>query len=822
MATTRTDRPSRPDRPDALGFPDRALRIVLLVVVVAVAAGLFALALLPTFGTAGRGVQRFADRLNAIGTDIEIRLPKVPERSTIYAADGSVLATLFLEENRKWTPLGRVNDVTRQAVLAIEDARFYDHSGLDYRGIIRALFRNVRSGEILQGASTLTQQLARNAFEDIGKERTLERKIAEARVAMRLEEEHSKDEILEFYLNEVYFGRSVFGVGTAAEFYFGKSASKLTLPEAATLAGLIAAPERFSPVVNPEAALERRNIVINRMADIGYISEEEAAQARSSPLELNQRVPTSRQKFPFFVEFVKREILDLANKAFNPLGKTLRQRQRALFQGGLKIYTTLEPELQRAGEEIANRHLPDPGDPENAIASVDAKTGAVRALVVSEKFRQSQVNLATGQGGSGRQAGSAFKPFTLVAAFEQGIPPEALYNGSSGQIVNCTPYGPSDYRAVNADGSARGFINLWEATRGSVNAVFVQLAVDAGPNNVVEAANRMGIQSALPEVCSITLGTGEVSPLEMASAYQTLANEGVHCRPFGIRRVEDRNGKAVVKQKKGSCKEVVDPAIANLTVNLLRGVVTGGTGTRAALPNWPVFGKTGSTNNLADAWFAGCTRQICTSSWVGHPEGLIAMSNVHGVRVFGGTFPAQIWHDFMMIAMRGRPAEAFPGVPSIAWPVAKVPDVIGLPQEEAQRILGQAGFSVLVERVPSLEEEGIVVGQSHGGGSEVTKGTRITISVSNGRAPKVKVPNVIGMTEGKAIQTLQKAGLSVNVSSAPTSDQAQGGLVAAQSPGAGVKAKAGATVSITVLEFKKPKEKPPPSPAPSPIPTPTA
>lgn len=815
---------------------DGGLKLVLLIFVIGLGAGMFALALLPAVGAAGRTVQRFSDEFTRLGADVELTFPRFPERSTIYAADGSVLATVFLDENRKVVRLRRMGDLARKAVLAIEDERFYDHPGLDYRSILRAVVANVTTGEIQQGASTITQQLARNAFgisvcgeqgqrpSDPCTERTLARKIAEARVAMRLEEEYSKEEILELYLNDVYFGRGVYGIGTAAQFYFSKPPKKLALHEAALLAGLIAAPEQFTPVNNRAAALERRNVVLGRMADAGFITPQEAQEARETKLGLAVRDPTERQRAPFFLQYLKNQIL--SDERF---GKTFKARQRTLFQGGLKIHTTIEPKLQRAGLETARRWLPDAEDPESAIASIEASTGAIRALVSSQNFDQSQVNLATGQGGTGRQAGSAFKPFTLVAAFEKGIPPAKVYNGASGQEVDCGPGNPP-YRVVNADGGG-GKMDLWSATQRSVNAVFVQLSVDAGLENVVEVANRMGIDSELLPVCSLTLGTNEVTPLEMASAFATLANGGKHCEPFAIQRVLDRRGKPLEgfpKKPKPRCKQVVEPEIAALTVNMLENVVGGGTGTRANLGTWPVFGKTGTTNDYGDAWFVGCTVQVCTSSWVGHEKGRISMSSVNGFSpVYGGTIPALIWHDFMLQAMQGLPAQSFPPTPQIRWPTVRVPDVVGRPVGEAERVLGEAGFAAVVEEVPSKEPAGTVVGQSPRGGARVTLGTTVNLQVSTGKAPRTKVPDVVGMTEPQAKAALRNAGFAISVSYEKTNHENQNGIVAAQSPGAGSRAKEGSTVTISVLRYEKDKgggedeEKPPkPSPSPSPSPTP--
>ncbi len=705
-----------------------ALRAVGLVIVLAFGAVIFALLLLGPVGAAGQAVLKVADRFNRVAEDVDLAFPRIPERSTIYARDGSVLATLYLDENRKIVRLNQVNPVAINAVLAIEDAKFWEHPGLDVQGILRALLRNIRAGEIEQGASTITQQLARNVFTTIGTEETLARKVHEARVAMRLEEEYSKEEILELYLNEVYFGRGVYGIGTAAEYYFGTKARNLSLPQAAMLAGLISSPETYSPVNDENAAITRRNLVIARMGSLGMVTPEEAAAAMAAPLGLNiTAVGNENARFPFFVEYLKAEIL--SDKRF---GRTERARIKTLFQGGLKIYTTLEPGLQRAGERIVARRFPDARGPQSAIAAVDTATGAVKALVGGRNFEESQVNLATGQGGSGRQSGSAFKPFTLVAAFEQGIPLGKMYKAASGQYVRCGQYG-GRYQVFNAgDGGGTGYIDMPTATQNSVNAYFVQLADEVGPPKIVEVAGRMGIRSPLEPVCSITLGTFEVTPLEMASAFGTLANHGVHCRPFAITRVEGRR-KVLLRQKTGRCEQVVDRRIADDVAGLLRLVVSGGTGTAANLGTWPVFGKTGTTNDSADVWFAGCTVQVCAATWVGHPEARVPMPGA-----YGGTVAAPVWHDFMLMAMQGLPARPLPGVPQPQ--AAPVPNVVGLSSAEAIHVLVEAHFTPVTESVPGGKPADVVVAQSPAAGSSVVEGSQVVVMVSNGKAPPEPPP----------------------------------------------------------------------------------
>ena len=779
---------------------DQIIRVVLAAAVVAGAGGLFALAWLPTVGSAGRVVQRFSAHFNAIGTVDDLAFPQFRERSTIYASDGSILATLYLVENRKVVRLKQVNEVTRRAVLAIEDTKFYDHRGLDYQGIVRALVANVQAGDIAQGASTITQQLVRNVFPQniVGKEETLERKIREARLAVRIEQEYSKDEILELYLNEVYFGRGVYGIGTAAEYYFSKKAKQLTLPEAALLAGLIAAPERYSPVNDKQAALERRNQVIERMLDVGWITAEEAVEAKGRPVGLKRNHVILKTREPYFVEYVKQQIL-----ADTRFGKTFRARKRALFQGGLKIYTTLDPRLQRAGVGAIKRHLPNRNDPQGAIASVDVETGAIRALVGGRSFKESQVNLATGQGGTGRQSGSAFKPFTLAAAFLDGMPAGKVYDSTNGQVVDCgSGYPP--YRVFNADGGGQGYVNLWTATENSINAVFVQLASDVGHARVVDVARRMGIGSQLDSVCSLTLGTEEVTPLEMASAYTTLANQGVHCATFGIRKVLDRDGKVIVHNKHGKCRQVIPAKVANLVVAMLQRVVCCGTGTAANLGRWPVFGKTGTTNDYGDAWFVGCARQRCSASWVGHLRGRVPMTNVHGITVFGGTFPARIWHDFMVPAMRGLPSLGFPPPPPPQY--ALVPSVLGKKLDRAEKVLAKANFTAEAERVNSTEPTGTVVAQSPAGGSRVQAGGLVTLRVSNGIPPKVVVPKVVGLSLQRARQRLLSAGFTVVVRRESTSKESEHGVVFEQTPRPGKKVKEGTRVVITAWRYREPDQ----------------
>ncbi|MDQ3991045.1 MAG: PBP1A family penicillin-binding protein [Actinomycetota bacterium] len=823
MATRRVDASRRKTRTPATGregpIPNLVFRLVLFVGVMVSASLLFALALLAPVGAAGAAADRFSQQFQSMGDDVDLVCCDFPERSTIYGGDPDdpvELAKIYETENRRVARLKLIPEVTRNAVLAIEDARFYEHSGVDTQSMLRALLRNLVSGEIEQGASTITQQLVRNAFESVGTERTVARKIEEARMAIRLEQKYSKDRILEFYLNEVYFGRGVYGIATAAEHYFGKGPQRLTLAESALLAGLIQSPETYSPLNDRDAARARRDVVIRRMLELEWITRAEADEALRAKIDLSPERRASpradKSKAPFFVRYITRQLL-----RDERLGSTYELRQKRLFQGGLKIYTTFDPSLDELGRNAISEHLPSADDPEAAIAAVDTRTGAIKALVGGRDFNKSQVNLATGEGGTGRQPGSAFKMFTLAAAFENGIPAGKVYDSAPGDVDCGEGYG--DYDVVNAgDSSGSGFVNLTTGTQNSINAVFVRLASDVGHAKVLETAKRLGIKSDLePPVCSLTLGTKEVTPLEMASAYATIANDGVYCKPFAVARVVNRHGRELLNQEKGRCgqkKMGTDPKVAAQVIAMLQRVVCCGTGQAADLGSWPVFGKTGTTNDSGNAWFTGCTAQICTATWVGHTEGNVPMRNVHGITVYGGTFPARIWHDFMMTAMQGLPAVGFPDPPPPE--TAKVPDVTGKPEEEAVKILAEANFTAVAEPKDAVEPEGTVVAQDPAGGSEVPAGSMVKIGVSTGSPPERKIPDVIGLSQAAARARLEARGFAVAVHAQPIDRKDLHRVVFDQRPRHGGKALEGTTVTILVYEYAKPEPAPSPQPAPSP------
>ena len=462
-------------RDDPLRLSDRGLRFLLMGIVIMLAGAILALALTPAARAAGNATKRFTDQFTNLAPG-DLLFPRFPERSTIYARDGSVLATLYLDENRKVVRLDEIAPILRDAVIAIEDDGFFEHGALDVEGIVRAAFANLKAGEVTEGGSTITQQLVKTIF--TSGERTFARKLEEARLAFRLEKEYSKDEILELYLNEVYMGRSVNGVQAASEFYFAKDAAQLDLSEAALLAGLIAAPEAFNPITEPEAALERRNLVLNRMRALGVITDAEAEEAKASPIVLSDKERTTNRpgKAAYFVEYIRNAIL--SDPTF---GRTLALRKHALYQGGLRIHTTLDPKWLGYAKDAVKGVLPLPEDPQSAVVTVDSTNGAIRTLLGGTDFQAQKFDLAT-QGK--RQPGSAFKAFTLVAALEQGVPRGKVYNMKSpATITNSVCSGPDGlWQPHNAEGGSEDrFINMDEATSHSVNMYFAQLISDIDP-----------------------------------------------------------------------------------------------------------------------------------------------------------------------------------------------------------------------------------------------------------------------------------------------------------------------------------------------------
>jgi len=561
---------------------------------------------------------------------------KPPQTSVVYAADGTVLAEWHGEQDRTIVAFDEIPKTMRDAVVAIEDQRFYTHTGVDSQAIIRALKVNAESGAYRQGGSTITQQVVKLLFTE--GERTLSRKVREALMAYQLETKADKGQLLETYLNLVYFGQGSYGVESASQRYFGKPASALTLPESAMLAGIIKSPTRYSPTQDIEAATQRRNVVLSKMYELGYISgaEKHDAEVADVVLAPPAEIP---EIAPYFVEYVKQGLLD-------ELGSEL------VFQGGLRVYTTLEPSMQKSAEESAHKFLPTKSDPEVSLVCLDFANGDILAMVGGRDFKADQFNLAA-QGR--RQPGSAFKPFVLVTALDQGIRPNAVFSAAPYSVeVTDGVWSVQNYENEVTSGS----MTLSAATNWSVNAVYARLIMKVKPENVVKTAVAMGITTPLEPNPAIALGGLKygVSPLEMASAYGTIASGGLHRTPRGIASVTDGAGKVIYEPESTELR-AIDAGTAKTAGLMLHDVIEQGTGQAARIDTWAA-GKTGTTQAYRDAWFVGYSSGLCTAVWVGHPEGQISMTNVHGIRVTGGSFPARIWQRFMLNSLRSREATA--------------------------------------------------------------------------------------------------------------------------------------------------------------------
>ncbi|MBW3573990.1 MAG: PBP1A family penicillin-binding protein [Actinobacteria bacterium] len=587
----------------------------------------------------------------------EIDLNPLSQRSVVLANDGSLLAVLHREENRKSVPLAEVPRAVIDTVLAVEDAAFYEHGGMDLRATARALVSNVSAGDIVQGGSTVTQQLVKNAL--LTPKQDLSRKVEEAVLALRLEDQMTKDQILQRYLNTVYFGNGAYGVQAAAEIYFGVDVGQLGHAEAALLAGLIRNPIGYDPFLYPELAADRRDVVLDRLVAVGQIDDRAAELIRAQP------VPTERRNLDllpkpkdYFVEEVTQRLLKDPR-----IGEDDAARYNALFKGGLTITTTLDPRLQTLAEEAVTSVVPDPTGPFTAsVVSVDPASGAVRAMVGGRGFETDKFNIATQ--GAGQQPGSSFKPFVLATAVEQGISTNATIDGRGPCRVPNPGGTPDPYEVENFEGSAGGVVSLADATRNSVNCAYARLGLIVGLDKVAETTERLGITTPLPsDRPSMSLGSLEVLPIDMAGAYATFAADGVHHEPYLVEEVLDRNGERLF-QTTPEGEQVISVDTARLTTEVLEGVVSGGTATRARFADRrPAAGKTGTTSDYADAWFVGYVPQLSTAVWMGSPEGNIQMRNVGGVRVTGGSYPARIWQAYMGPALAGQPVVPFPDAP---------------------------------------------------------------------------------------------------------------------------------------------------------------
>ena len=594
-------------------------------------------------------------------------LSTLAQRSYIFAADGSVLATLHDEENREAIPLEDVPAHVVSAILAVEDAGFWVHDGVNARGMLRAFSANIDAGGVAQGGSTITQQLVK--LDLLTSDRTLDRKIQEIVLALRLERELTKEEILERYVNTVYFGNHSYGVQAAAETYFGVSAPQLNVEQAALLAGMIRNPNVYDPIDAPERTRDRRTTALDRMVDVGMITEDEALWYDNTPLptRLQQTLPRPND---YFVAEVRSQLL-----RDERLGGTAEARARAVFQGGLRVYTTFDPAAQAqaiaardANLSLTNGVFPVGIDAEGnprfgsaAIASVQPDNGAVRTMVGGPGFENYQYNLVTQ---NRRNPGSSFKTFVLATALEQGRSPEDQIDGR-GPCTFAMPSGQEPYEVTNFDGSSGDMGTLRQQTLRSSNCAYVRLGYVVGQQQAVDMAARLGVRSPMSPVPSTPLGTVDLTPLDMASAYATIANDGVYNPPYMIESVLDRDGRRIFAHEPAP-ERVLSAETSRLVTSVLVDNVRAGTGRSAAVDNGaPAAGKTGTHQNSTDAWFVGYTMDLATSVWIGGLGSQFPIT-LGGRGITGGSYPAAIWGDYMSAYQSGRPIRAFPGAPGRA------------------------------------------------------------------------------------------------------------------------------------------------------------
>jgi penicillin-binding protein 1A len=553
---------------------------------------------------------------------------------TIKAADGSILQQLGPATRQKLS-FKQIPSTLVNAFVASEDQHFYEHHGVDYQAIARALISNVVAGEVVEGGSTITQQLARIVFLD--QDRSLDRKLREALLAQKIEQELTKEQILERYLNLVYLGSGAYGVADAAWIYFSKPVQKLTLSEMAMIAGMPPAPSLYSPLVNPEYARERRNIVLHRMVNVGFITEAQMQAAIAEPLTLKPSQPRYLDsKSPYFTTYIQQQLPKYVSS-------------EDLELGGLTVETTLNPQWQELAQKTISRTISDYGPGENfgqaALASIDPRSGEIKALIGGDDFKKSQFNRATQ---AQRQPGSTFKVFVYTTAIAGGISPYRTYVDAKFVV--------DGYEPQNYGRGYRGEITIRDALISSINIVAVKTLIDVGFKPVINTAHRMGIKSELMPTYSLALGASEVNLLELTSAYGTLANKGKHVEAHAIRRILNRHGE-LIYQAKNQAEQAVDAKTAAVMTWMLQGVVQSGTGRMAQLSDRPVAGKTGTSEEGRDLWFIGYIPQLVTGIWLG---------NDNSEPTWGASSTAALtWNDFMSSIIKKMPVQQFPSLPDL-------------------------------------------------------------------------------------------------------------------------------------------------------------
>ncbi len=756
--------------------------------------------------------------LSACGSGREappLALPVNAEPSVLLDADGGVL-TVLREQNRQVVTLDRIPRSVQDAIVAIEDSRFYEHDGVDPRSVLRAAGANVEAGGVAEGGSTITQQYVKNAL--LTPERTVQRKLEEASLAVAIERAYSKEVILEQYLNTIYFGDGAYGIEAAARNYFGVPAADLTLAQSALLAGLVRAPGAYDPRTDPDAAVERRDLVLRRMVEVGRLDAAAADAAVAEPLVLAPSTRSGDQAgYPaaHFVDEVKRWLL----RESDLLGDTDAERYVNLYRGGLRITTTIDPYLQFMATAAVTGVLPDqvenPATPDAALVSIEPGTGHVVAMVGGLDYFGShpyrQVNLARG---TGRQTGSTFKPFVMAAAIEAGVPVSAQF-AAPRSVTHELPGG----EPWTVSGGALGRASMAECLVVSSNTCFSNVILDerVGGERSIEVARRLGLDDTdLDTNPAAVLGTNDVTVEDMATAYATFANDGIHVAPVYVTRIERADGTLLYAHQHRQDK-AIEPETARVMGEVMSEVVTRGTG-RAAAVDRPAAGKTGSSEENVDAWFCGYTRQFATAVWVGFAaprpdeDGVFRPVSMTPpttpIEVAGGTYPAEIWAAYTRAATAGLPPlglfdpAAIPPAtttttsPSrsealderVAPPERRaVPEVIGAAESDASASIAEAGLDVRVVRVPARGPSGTVSAQSPPPGTMVADGTTVVLEVVSGPAASGSVvPPVVGLPAAEARRRLLGAGFEVTLTAGvPTGPAVTPGTVIGSQPPAG-------------------------------------
>ncbi|MEU9705794.1 transglycosylase domain-containing protein [Streptomyces sp. NPDC047981] len=648
---------------------------------------------LPAAGALGLAAKGTVEGFDEIPSNL--KTPPLSQRTTILDSEGGTLATVY-SRDRKVVPLEKISPYMQKAIVAIEDSRFYEHGAIDLKGVLRAINRNAQSGGVAQGASTLTQQYVKNVFvEEAGDDpekvaaatqQTIGRKVRELKYAIQVEEELGKKKILENYLNITFFGQQAYGIEAASQRYFSKPAADLKLEEAAMMAGLVQSPSRYDPINDLQEATKRRNVVLQRMAEVKDISQAEADKAIAAPIKLKVKTPkngciTAVDGAGFFCDYVRKTILT------NPvLGKTVEERQKLWNLGGLTVRTTLDPRAQEAANEAAVAHVNEDDKVAASVVQVQPGSGKIlsmgqsRPYGLDQKQHQTTLNLAVGSkmGGTtyGFQTGSTFKPITAAAALEKGLSPAQSFSSpwrislpmDSFRTCAGDPSGAGNWDLQNELESEAGTWDMTSALGTSINTYFAQLEQMTGLCETVQMAKKMGYErelgKRLEELPSITLGGQESTPLDMAAAYATFANRGTYCTPVAIESIETAGGEQL-KVPQTECSRAMSERTADTINQMLKGVVEDGTGTRAGLSDRDNAGKTGTTNDRKDAWFVGYTPNLSTAVWVGDDVGErqsmfdITIGGEYYDKVCGGCLPGPIWKIAMTGALDASETPSF-------------------------------------------------------------------------------------------------------------------------------------------------------------------